>query len=235
MSDSAVPGGAKAVLVIGGGLSGMTTAIEAAEVGYDAIIIEKLPYLGGRVTQLNQYFPKLCPPYCGLEINYKRIKANPRITALYSSEVTEISGREGNFTVKITESPRYINENCTACGDCVAVCPAERPNSFNFGMDKTKAVYLPHEMAYPMKYVIDDKYCQKESCGKCVEACKYQAIDLAMKEKTHELSVGAVVYATGWNPYEATKMDNLGMGRYENVLSNIMLERIAAANGPTKG
>ncbi len=69
----------KSIVVVGGGISGLTAAVEAAEVGYEVALIEKNPYLGGRVTQLNKYFPKLCPPNCGLEINFRRIKNNPRV------------------------------------------------------------------------------------------------------------------------------------------------------------
>ena len=236
MSDlSNSPTGRKAVLVIGGGLSGMTTAIETAEVGYEAYIVEKSPYLGGRVAQLNQYFPKLCPPYCGLEINFKRIRTNPRIQYFTTSEVVDISGQEGNFNVKVRQNPRYVNNNCTACNDCVAVCPVERSNDFNLGMSKTKAIYLPHEMAYPTKYVIDGSVCKGSECNKCVDVCKYKAIELDMKPKETTLNVASVVYATGWKPYDANKMDNLGMQKYDNVISNIMMERLAASNGPTRG
>ncbi len=225
----------KGILVIGGGISGMTTAIEAAEAGYEATIIEKNPYLGGRVAQLFKYFPKLCPPYCGLEINFRRIKQNPKIRFYTLSEVEDISGSEGDFTVKVKVNARYVNEKCTACNKCVEACPAERPNDFNMGMDTTKAIYRPHDMAFPMRHVIDGKACKGASCAECVKVCKYNAIDLEMKPSTVELNVGTIVTATGWNPYDATKMDNLGFGRIKNVITNMMMERLSAPNGPTKG
>ncbi len=225
----------KNVLVVGGGISGITTAVETAEVGYEVTLIEKNPYLGGRVSQLNKYFPKLCPPNCGLEINFRRIKNNPRVKFYTIAEVEKISGSEGDFDVMVKLNPRYVNEKCTACGACVDVCPQERLNDFNFGMDKTKAVYLPHEFAFPLRYVIDDKYCTKEKCAKCVEACAYNAIDLNMKPQSLSLKAGSIVWATGWNPYDATKIDNLGFGKYQNVITNMMMERLASYNGPTKG
>ena len=73
------------ILIVGGGISGITAAVEAAEVGYNTILVEKNPYIGGRVAQLNKYFPKLCPPYCGLEMNFRRIKPNPRLSTLAAS------------------------------------------------------------------------------------------------------------------------------------------------------
>jgi heterodisulfide reductase subunit A-like polyferredoxin len=223
------------ILVVGGGIAGITAAVEAAEAGYEVYIVERNPYLGGRVAQLHRYFPKLCPPYCGLEINFQRIKKEPRVRFFTLAEVEKIAGSPGNFDITVTLHPRYVNDRCTACNACVAVCPADRPNEFNFGMDTTKAIYLPHEMAFPMKYVIDDKACRLTECAKCVDACQYDAIDLAMQPRTFNLKVGAVVLATGWKPYDATRIDNLGFGTYPNVITNVMMERLAAPNGPTKG
>ncbi|MEK7879271.1 MAG: CoB--CoM heterodisulfide reductase iron-sulfur subunit A family protein [candidate division NC10 bacterium] len=225
----------RSILVVGGGIAGVTAAVEAAEAGYDVFLVEKEAYLGGRVAQLYQYFPKLCPPYCGLEINFRRIKENPRIRFFTLAEVERISGQPGNFDVTVRLRPRYVNDRCTACNACVAVCPAERPNAFNFGMGTTKAIYLPHEMAFPMKYVIDESACKLTECAKCVEVCDYDAIDLTMKPKELHLKVGAVIIATGWKPYDASRLDNLRFGYHPDVITNVMLERLAAPNGPTKG
>ncbi len=221
------------VLVVGGGISGLTTALEAAEVGTDVFLIEQNSYMGGRVAQLNQYFPKLCPPTCGLEINFKRLKNNRRIRMYTMTAVTGVSGTKGNYQVNLTTRPRYVNNSCTGCNACVDACPEERDNEFNFNMNKTKAIYLPHEMAFPMKYVIDMKACTR--CGKCVEACKYKAVELDMAPKSFSLDVGSIVWATGWNPYEPTRMENLKFNSSNAIITNMMMERLAAPNGPTNG
>jgi len=225
----------KKVLVIGGGMSGLTTAIEVAEAGFEAHIVEKNPYLGGRVAQINKYFWKLCPPNCGLEIQFKRIKNNPRIKFYTLAEVESIQGEEGNFDVAINLSPRYVNDKCVGCNACAEACPSFRENDFNFGMDKTKAAYLPHEQAFPFQYVIDPKNCSKDCMKACFEACKYNAIDLNMKPEKVNLKVGAVVLATGWNPYDMGKLDLLGSGQAKNVITNMMMERLASGDGPTQG
>ncbi len=225
----------QSILVVGGGMSGITSALEAAEAGYDVVLIEKNPYLGGRVAQLYEYFPKLCPPNCGLEINFRRMKLNPKIRFFTMAEVTRLSGQEGDYDVSIKISPRYVNEKCTCCGKCSEACETEIENPFNFGMDKIKAAYLPHEFAFPMRYVIDPSIVGTDDAKKCLEACEYGAIDLDMTETIFDLKVGAVIWAAGWEPYDASAVEYYGFGEYKNVITNIMMERLASPNGPTKG
>ena len=223
------------ILVVGGGITGITAAIEASEAGCDVVMVEKNPYLGGRVAQMNQYFPKLCPPSCGLEINLRRIRTSSSIRCLTLSEVEKIAGEPGHFQVTVKRSPRSVNSKCTACGECVDACPEERSNEFDCGMSTTKAIYLPHKTAYPVQYVIDSDACPGSECGKCVEACPYDAIDLEMGADTIELEVQSVIWATGWDPYDATKLEGLGFGKYKNVITNLMMERLASGDGPTAG
>jgi quinone-modifying oxidoreductase, subunit QmoA len=224
-----------AVLVVGGGISGLTAALEAAEVGKDVFLIEKNPYMGGRVAQLNQYFPKLCPPSCGLEINFKRVKDNRKIRMYTLTEVKAVSGSAGNYEVTCTSNPRYVNNNCTGCDACTEVCSEERDDDFNFGMKKTKAIYRPHEMAFPMKYVLDKGACSADTLDKIKEACKYDAIDTDMEAKEFTLNVDSIVWATGWNPYDPAKMDNLKYNESNAIITNMEMERLAAPNGPTGG
>ncbi len=223
------------ILVIGGGISGLTAAIEASEAGCDVVLVEKNPYLGGRVVRTNQYFPKLCPPTCGLEISFRRIRTVPGIRCMTLSEVEKITGEPGRYQVTIRQNPRKVNNKCTACGACVEACPVERPDDINFGMSKTKAIYLPFENVNPLQYVIDGSVCPGAECGKCVSACPYEAIELDMEPKTAEVEVGAVIWATGWEPYDAGKIEDLGFGTTPNVITNVMMERLAATGGPTGG
>lgn len=225
----------KPVLVIGGGISGITAAVELAEAGREVILVEKLPYLGGNVARMNNYFPKLCPPSCGLEINFGRIRQNRRIRVITEASIKELSGTAGNFKANLKREPQYINDYCTACGKCAEVCPVTRLNPFNFGFDEIKAADLPHEMAFPMKYSIDGDYCLKQSCGKCLNVCFFNAINLNASPEEINLDVSSVIVATGWGSYDVSKIKGLANGQSKNIVTNLQFERLLSPSGPWKG
>ncbi|HKM80506.1 MAG TPA: FAD-dependent oxidoreductase [Candidatus Acidoferrum sp.] len=233
-SSGSANGDGRAILIIGGGIAGLTAAIEAAEAGCKVVLIEKSAYLGGRVARLHQYFPKLCPPACGLEINLKRLKNNRQVTILTLAELESLSGTPGDYQAVINIAPRYVTDACTLCGDCAGACPAEIGDEFNYSLCKSKAIHLPHAMAFPAKYVIERSACP-ENCRACADACPYKAVDLAQKAEKRTLRVASVVVATGWAPYDARKIDNLGFGKYANVVTNVLVERFASSSGPTGG
>jgi quinone-modifying oxidoreductase subunit QmoA len=223
------------ILVVGGGISGMTAALEAAECGKQVILAEKDATLGGRTALLYRYFPKLCHPTCGLEINLRRLKANPNVRVMSMTEIVKITGTRGDYTATLKIKPRFVTEACTACGDCANAVTAEIPNPYNYGLNKMKAAYLPHGMAYPQRYVLDPSIVGTPEGEKAKAACKYGAIDLAMKEETVELKVGAVIWATGWKPYDAAKIQPYGYDRFANVITSVEFERLADPHGPTGG
>jgi quinone-modifying oxidoreductase subunit QmoA len=223
------------ILVVGGGISGMTAALEAAETGKQVVLVEKRPYVGGRVTQLYKYFPKLCFPTCGLEINQRRAKMNPNLNIITMAEVTDIQGEAGDYTATVKISPRYVNENCTGCGECAKAVEAEFDDEHNYGMGKRKGAYLPFLMAHPQRYVIDPAIIGTADAQKAKDACKYNAVDLDMQEETIEFKAGAVVWATGWRPYDANKIQPYGYDRIANVITSVEFERLADPNGPTAG
>lgn len=224
-----------AVLVVGGGISGLTAALEAAEVGKDVFLVEKNAYMGGRVAQLNQYFPKLCPPSCGLEINFQRLKKNRKIRLYNMTTVKSVAGSAGNFEVTCVTEPRYVNSNCTCCGDCLDACSDEVDNDFNFGLDKKKAISRPHEMAFPARYTLNKDACSDATIGAIKAACKYNAIDPDMAPEEFTVQVDSIVWATGWVPYDAKKITNLKVDSSPAIITNMEMERLAAPNGPTGG
>ncbi len=225
----------KSILVIGAGVAGMTAALETAELGYNVVLVEKEPFLGGRVLRSHRYFPKMCPPTCGFEINIRRMRRNPRIAVHTLSTVEGISGHAGHFNVRIKKRPRYVTGSHSLDNSVLAQLKSERSNDVNFGMDKTKAVYLPLDMAYPQIHVLDRDALSDEDAETLLKAVPPGAVDLNMSEDEIEIEVGAVIVATGWHPYDATKLENLGFGRCSNVITNVMMERLAARDGPTGG
>jgi quinone-modifying oxidoreductase subunit QmoA len=223
------------ILVVGGGISGMTAALEAAECGRNVVLVERSATLGGRTALLARYFPKLCHPTCGLEINLRRLRGNRRVKVMTLAEVVSLDGRRGDYTATIRVMPRFVNENCTACGECAAAVSAEIPNPFEYGLARTRAAYLPHAMAYPARYVIDPSIVGTADGERARAACRYAAVDLAQKETTLELRAGAVVWATGWRPYDAARIQPYGYGRFANVVTSLEFERLADPRGPTGG
>ncbi len=232
---SAQQTGSPVVLVVGGGISGMTAALEAAECGRQVILVERSPTLGGRTALLYRYFPKMCHPTCGLEINLRRLRANRNVRVLTMAEVTAVKGSAGHYEVTLKQHPRYVNEKCTACGDCARAVSAKIRNPFNYGLDEIGAAYLPHAMAYPPRYVIDPSVIGTPEAQKAKDACKVGAVDLEMTEQTLTLNVAAVIWATGWKPYDAARIQPYGYGRFKNVITSVEFERIADPAGPTGG
>ena len=223
------------ILVVGGGISGMTAALEAAECGREVVLVERSATLGGRTALLYRYFPKMCHPTCGLEINLSRLKGNRRVRVLTMAEVVRVEGSRGAYTATLKIRPRYVNESCTACGECATAVSTEIPNPYNYGLDMIRAAHLPHAMAYPQRYVLDPSLIGTADADRALAACKVGAIDLAMREETVQLAVGAVVWATGWKPYDAAKIQPYGYGRFPNVITSVEFERLADPAGPTGG
>jgi len=223
------------LLIIGGGIAGVTAAVEAAEVGKEVVLIEREHYLGGRVVQLHKYFPKLCPPICGMEINFRRIKQNPLIKVITGAHPVKIDGDPGNMTAEIVIEPRYVTEACTACGDCEKECEIEVDDAFNFDRKKAKAIRLPNEMAFPYRYFIDDVAAKDPAMKKLVDICPAKAIDLEMKPESVTINAKAVIWATGWQPYDAAKLEGVNYGKLPNVVTNMIMERMSAHGGITDG
>ncbi|MEA3461033.1 MAG: FAD-dependent oxidoreductase [Bacteroidota bacterium] len=215
-------------LVIGGGISGITAAVELAEAGKEVVLIEKENYLGGNVARFNNYFPKLCPPSCGLEINYRRIRSNPRISYYTGATLKSICGTEGDYRVKIDLRPRLINNKCTSCGKCAEVCPEERPAKPG-RTEGEKAAYINSGLAFPMKYCIDPEVCKRDACARCLEVCDYDAIQLNASAAEMEIQAGKVIVATGWILYDAARIENYRYSEEADVVSNQDFERLLAA------
>jgi quinone-modifying oxidoreductase subunit QmoA len=221
------------VLIIGGGIAGITAAVEAAEVGKDVVLVEREHWLGGRVVQMHKYFPKLCPPVCGLEINFRRIRQNPKIKVLTGASPTKIEGDTGAYKATITVEPRYVKGDFSELTECADKCPVEVPNRFDLGLSKVKALHIANELAYPFGYFVEKEAVNDPAMKEFAAGC--DCIDLDMQPETVEITAKSIIYATGWEPYDANKLDNLSFGKLDNVVTNMMMERMASAGGPSQG
>ena len=220
------------ILVLGGGFSGITAALEAAEVGHEVFLIEKSPFLGGRVSQLNKYFPKLCPPSCGLEIQFQRLKKNPNVKCITMAEITSVSGSVGNYEVTVKITPRHTAPQSVDLQDLAKGLSKDVEDEFNFGLSTRKAVYKDAPFAFPSRYVVDEKNLN-ESDKALLAQNEY--IDMGETEKTITLNVGSLIIATGWKPYDVTRLSLLGAGKIPDCISNMQMERLASPSGPTNG
>jgi heterodisulfide reductase subunit A len=240
------PGGS--VMVIGGGIGGMRAALDLADAGLKVHLVEQTPCLGGRVAQLGYMFPQhdcvLCrgTPDHGygctrpsISPAYLEHNQHPNIEIVTDTHIVDIQGQAGNFTVSLRQEPRYVDvERCTSCGRCAEVCPVELPDSYQQGMKLRKAIYKVAARAAPDAYVIDrGVYC--DDCGKCIEVCAPGAIDLNEQPRLFTLEVGAIILALGFQTYDPHELEELGYGRYPNVLHAMQYERLASRSGPTEG
>ena len=226
-------------LVIGGGIAGIQAALDIAEAGFKVHLVEKEPSIGGRMAQLDKTFPTLDCSACILTPKMVDVSRHPNINLMTYSNVENISGYVGSFNVTIRKRARYVDlDECTACNDCVDVCPVAVPNEFDEGLATRKAIYQPFPQAVPAAYVLNMDEClgtNPIACGKCLEACDKKCINYDDKDEMVEVEVGTIIVATGMDVFDATEIGALGYGRYDDILTSLEYERLVSAGGPTGG
>ncbi len=222
------------VLVVGGGIAGITASLELEEQGYKVHLVERLPSIGGHMAKLTKVFPTLDCAQCILTPRIAEVGRRTNIDLLSYSEVQAVQGRPGNYSVEIFRKPRGVDvEGCRGCGVCARVCPVICPDEFNEGRSQRSAAYIPFPQAVPFAYVIDFERCTK--CGKCADICPSKAIKLDDDGKIVELSVGSIIVATGYEQFDAEELKEYGYGIYPDVITMMELERLTSLFGPTNG
>ena len=229
-----------ATLVVGGGIAGISAALEIADAGFPVHLVEREPSIGGHMAQFDKTFPTLDCAACILTPKMVTAGSHPNITLHTWSEVTDVKGYVGNFTVTVRHRARYIDTDlCTGCGICQEKCPAKVVDEvFEAGIGYRKAVYTPFPQAVPRFPVIDRDNCiyfERGTCKACVKFCPTGAIDLEQKDEDVELQVGNIVLATGFEPFDARRVEAYGYGRLPNVFTSLEFERMSNAAGPTSG
>lgn len=226
-------------LVIGGGVAGIQAALDLADTGYKVYLIEKEPSIGGMMARIDKTFPTMDCSICILAPKMSDVGHHPNVELLTNSEVSEVKGYIGNFHVKVLKKARYVTEDCTACGECVKVCPIVTANEFDVGLATRHGIYTPFAQAVPSTYIIDMNLCLNKDgvvvCDKCIKACERQAIKFEMKPEIQEMEVGTIVVATGADVFDPSVLPDYGYGKFPNVITSLEFERLINAGGPSGG
>src|SRR5208282_1812418 len=228
-----------AVMVVGGGIAGTQAALDLAESGFFVYVVESSPTIGGAMAQLDKTFPTNDCSMCILSPKLVECGRHLNIKLLTMSEVEKVEGEAGNFIVKVRERPSYVDaDKCVACGICAEKCPKKVKDSFNAGLNLRKVAYVKYPQAVPLKYLIDGENCiffENGKCRACEKFCPTGAIDFSQKEKVHQIKVGSIILAPGFESFDPGPYDTYGYGKYPNVITSMEFERILSASGPFEG
>ena len=229
----------KRAMVIGGGIAGISASIDLGNAGYEVVLVEKLPSIGGRMLQLSETFPTLDCAQCTLTPKTVETGQHPRIKLLTYSEVDDVKGTAGDFTVKIRRKASYVDwTKCTGCGLCQQKCPSKNPSEFDRGVGLGKAIYTLSPQAVPNKPVINPATCRfflEKKCKVCEKICPVGAIDYDQKDSFVEERVGAIIVAMGFDLIPLQSFGEYGYGEVADVIDGLAFERLNSASGPTTG
>lgn len=229
----------KKTLVIGGGIAGIQAAIDIGNAGYDVVLVEREPSIGGKMAQFDKTFPTLDCSACILAPRMVEVSRSERVKIYSYSEVESVKGFVGNFEVVIRKKARFINEDkCTGCGVCMEKCPVKVPSEFEMGLGERRAVYKPFPQAIPNIAIIDKENCRYLTQGKCqvcAKQCEAGAVDYEQEDELITETFGAIIVATGFKTFDHTKYTEYGGGRYRDIITGLDFERMLNAAGPTRG
>ena len=228
-----------AVMVVGAGVSGIQAALDAANSGFKVYLVDKAASIGGKMSQLDKTFPTNDCSMCILSPKFLECATNPNISILTDSDVDAVRGEAGNFTVDVVQEPRYVDsDKCTGCGLCAEYCPVEITDDYNAGLATIKCIHLPFPQAVPAVSMVDPAQClflQRTECQICVPTCNVRAIDFHQQAKKHEIQVGSIILAPGYDVFDPSEQSQYGYDRYRNVITSLEYERLLSASGPNGG
>ncbi len=241
----------RSALIIGGGLAGMQAAVDLADLGCTVHLVEKEQFLGGLAARAGRFFPTddcaICiqspasdvktithtSRKCVYRSGFTEI---PNLNIMTNSEIMNVEGVPGNYSVTIKKKPRYVDETkCVLCDLCATVCPVEVPDDFNARLSTRKAIFMNVPNVHPPVYAIDESVCKFHDCAKCVEVCPTNAVELDQKSEETILNVGAIIVATGFQEFDSAVIEEYHYSDYRDVITNLELARMIDGFGPTGG
>ena len=227
------------VLVVGGGVAGVQTALDMTELGLKIYLVEKSAAIGGVMARLDKTFPTNDCSLCILAPKLVEAGRDPNIEILTKSELIGLNGEAGDFTARVRRQPRFIDgEACTGCGQCSLYCLKQVSDGYNENLAATHAAHIDYAQAVPTSYYIDPKTCLRlnyDTCGLCASVCRTGAIHFEQQEETLDIKVGAVVLAAGFGRVNREILAKYGWGKFDDVVTAFEHERLMCASGPTNG
>jgi heterodisulfide reductase subunit A len=224
----------RSVLIIGGGVAGVTAALSLAEMGFKVYLVEREGFIGGHMAKWDKVYPTLDCSICVLGPQLSKAYNHPNIEVLTLSEVKSVRGFPGNYEVEVLKRARYVDEKlCNGCNKCLEVCPIQLPNEYNYGIGFRSAVVKPYPEAVPQAPYIDLRHCI--GCYCCVGVCDPKAINFKEEDRVLKLKVGAIIVAVGFRPFDPKVLEEYGYGRIPDVITSAEYERLLNSSGPTRG
>ena len=224
----------QSVMIVGGGVAGITSALELADSGIETVIVEREGFLGGHMAKWDKLFPTFDCSICILGPMMARIARHEKIRIMTLTEVTDVKGNVGRYRVTVKQKPRYVDiESCTGCNRCLEVCPVEVADEYNSGLGKRKAMVRPSVDQVPIAPYIDPENCI--GCQSCSGVCEPKSLRYDEVEQTEVIEVGAVILATGFQPFDPTVVEEFGYGQIPDVITSLELERLVNPEGPSGG
>ena len=222
------------VMIVGGGVAGITSALELADSGIETVIVEREGFLGGHMAKWDKLFPTFDCSICILGPLMARLARHEKVRIITLAEVVDVRGNVGHYRVTVKQKPRYVDiESCTGCNRCIEVCPVEVADDYNSGLGKRKAMVRPSIDAVPIAPYIDPENCI--GCQSCSGVCEPKSLRYDEVEQTEVIEVGAVVLATGFEPFDPTMVEEFGYGQIPDVITSLELERLVNPEGPSGG
>lgn len=229
----------KRAMVIGAGVAGMQAALDIADAGYEVLLVEKRPFIGGHMTQLSETFPTLDCAQCILTPKTAEVARHPRIKMMPYSEVEEVKGYVGNFEAVIRRKATFVDWNkCTGCAICIEKCPKKIYPEFECGLKEGKSIDMAFPQAVPYKVFINKESCiflNQGKCGVCAKLCPEEAIDFQQQDQLVKEKIGAIIVATGYDLIDKSELAEFGYGKYKDVIDGMQFERINSSSGPFSG
>ncbi|MFW9807355.1 MAG: hydrogenase iron-sulfur subunit [Candidatus Thorarchaeota archaeon] len=224
----------QSVMIVGGGVAGITSALELASAGIETVIVEREGFLGGHMAKWDKLFPTFDCSICILGPLMTRLSRHPKIRIMTLAEVTDVKGNVGHYRVTVKQKPRYVDiDSCTGCNRCIEVCPVEVSDEYNSGLGIRKSMVRPSVDAVPIAPYIDPDSCI--GCQSCAGVCEPKSLRFDDEEKTEVIEVGAVILATGFRPFDPSVVEEFGYGQFPDVITSLELERLVNPEGPSGG